>query len=139
LKPSSNNASPAPEEGAGERHTFPQKARLKVRREFDAVFKEGKKGVGRALVIYALPNELGFNRLGLAVGKKAGNSVRRNRIKRMIREAFRLETPSLPAGFDIVCIPRTSGFPEKATELIPLFRETFLRAIGAGKNKGNPR
>jgi ribonuclease P protein component len=136
--PSSNNAKSAPLDGAGGRFVFPKKARLKVRGEFDAVFKGGKKAVGKAFVIYARPNELGFNRLGLAVGKKAGNAVRRNRIKRMIREAFRLETPSLPAGFDIVCIPRAGGFPDKTTDLIPLFRETFLRALDA-IDKGKAR
>jgi len=107
---------------------LPQRTHLKRRGEYDAVFKQGGKAVSAALVIYALPNGMNYNRLGLAVGKKLGNAVRRNRIRRMIREAFRLENPTLPQGFSFVCIPRAAGFPGKTTELMPLFRETFLRA-----------
>lgn len=114
---------------------FPQEARLKVKRQFDLVFKQGDKGVNRALVLYLLPNDLDRNRLGLAVGKKVGNAVRRNRVKRMIREAFRLESPGLPQGFDLVCIPRAQGFPDKALDLMPLFREAFLRALNRLEGK----
>jgi len=116
---------------------FPQEARLKKKSEFDSVFSNGKKGVTRALVIYAKQNKIGINRLGLVVSKKNGNAVKRNRIKRLIREAFRLENPTLPKGFDLVCIPRQPGFPSSTTDLIPLFRQTVLYAAdnGAGSAK----
>ena len=112
------------------RYGFPKEARLKLKREFDQVFSRGTKGVSDALVIYVLGNGMARNRIGLAVGRKLGKAVRRNRIRRLIKEAFRLENPTLPQGFDLVCIPRPRGFPDKTPHLIPLFRDALLKAIG---------
>ena len=58
------------------------------------------------LVIYVARNELGHTRLGLSVSRKVGKAVLRNRIKRLLREAFRLCRHELPAGYDLICIPR---------------------------------
>jgi len=56
-------------------------------------------------VIYA-PNDLGITRLGITVSKKIGNAVKRNRIKRVIRELFRLNKNRFPVGYDIVIVAR---------------------------------
>ncbi len=53
-----------------------------------------------------MPNDLAFARLGLTVGRRLGNSVKRNSLKRILREAFRLESTNLPIGYDLVCVPR---------------------------------
>ncbi len=66
----------------------------------------------RVLVIYGLRNDLPFSRLGLAVSKKSGNAVARNVWKRQLREAFRLQQEHLPAGFDIVVLPKRGAKPE---------------------------
>ena len=102
---------------------------MQRKREFDAAFARGGKGVSAALVVYARRNELGWNRLGLVVSRKNGNAVRRNRIRRLIREAFRLENPGLQPSFDLVCIPRPGGFPDRLASFRPLFREAVLKAI----------
>lgn len=53
-----------------------------------------------------MPNGLSFNRLGVAVGKKNGSAVARNRIKRLLREAFRLTRLQQAVGFDLVVVPK---------------------------------
>jgi len=79
---------------------------LTKRREFDLVFKEGSSLASKNLVIYARPNELGFSRLGLAVSKKIGKAVARNRIKRLLREAMRTMSGDIPLPYDFVFVAR---------------------------------
>ncbi len=55
------------------------------------------------------PNDLSYSRLGLSVSRKVGNAVKRNRVKRLIRELFRKNKDKFPKGYDIVFIPR-KGF-----------------------------
>lgn len=58
------------------------------------------------LTIYALANELGHPRLGLSVSTRVGGAVVRNRVKRMLRESFRLLQHDLPAGYDFMVVVR---------------------------------
>ncbi|MEO0531838.1 MAG: ribonuclease P protein component [Planctomycetota bacterium] len=95
-----------------EDHTnaFPKRLRLLKGTDFDAVFK-ARTSVGDAvLVIHARPNDLGHPRLGMAVSRKVGNAVRRNRWKRLLREVFRLAQHDLPA-LDLVVLPRLRDEP----------------------------
>lgn len=91
------------------RAKFPRNRRLSGDRAFARVFEARCSASNRHLVVYVRENGLAFPRLGLSVGRKIGNAVRRNRIKRLIREAFRLEAAELPPGFDLVCIPRADS------------------------------
>ena len=61
------------------------------------------------LTLWALFNQLEVSRFGLIVGRKHGNAVRRNRLKRILREAFRLTRLRLPVGLDLVCAPRVAA------------------------------
>lgn len=85
---------------------FPKSERLLKKKEFQRVFDEGRTFRNNELLVYALPNGMDKSRLGLIVGKKAGNAVTRNRIKRILREAFRLNKGLLRAGIDLILIPR---------------------------------
>jgi len=88
------------------RFTFPARMRLSGERAFAEVFAEQvRRGVG-PLVFYARPNALGHHRLGLTVPRRVGTAVRRNRIKRLLREAFRLQQHDLPGSYDLVVVVR---------------------------------
>lgn len=80
--------------------------RLHGRRQFDAVFAARCRKPAGPLTILTRPNGLAFSRLGLAVPRRVGTAVRRNRIKRLLREAFRLRQRELPAGYDVVVLVR---------------------------------
>jgi len=87
------------------RYAFTKSERLSGKKEFDRVFAAGKKISDGNLILYVLPNDLGFSRLGIVVSKRFGNAPRRNRFKRLIREIFRLNRDVLARGTDIVVIP----------------------------------
>ena len=83
-------------------YAYSRKLRLQHARQFDAVYAAKVRETRGPLMIYAIPNSLLHPRLGLSVGRKVGTAPKRNRIKRLIREAFRLMQHDLPRGYDIV-------------------------------------
>ncbi|HEU4384898.1 MAG TPA: ribonuclease P protein component [Anaeromyxobacteraceae bacterium] len=80
-------------------------ARLRRRREFLAVQQRGRRLQAGSLMVLALESPAGRARLGLTVSSKIGNAVKRNRIKRWVREAFRSVAAGLPA-VDLVVVAR---------------------------------
>lgn len=88
------------------RHTFPRSHRIRTRKEFSGVFQEGVRGSRGPLTLYGVPNTMGHPRLGLAVGRSVGTAVRRNRIKRLLREGFRHLQHDLPGSYDLVILVR---------------------------------
>ncbi|MEM9410577.1 MAG: ribonuclease P protein component [Planctomycetota bacterium] len=91
---------------------FPKTARLLKQEEFDFVFRGKHYIADSVLVINAAPNLSGKSRLGLSVGKKVGNAVVRNRWKRLIREAFRLNRSRIPCNIDLIVRPRKDAKPD---------------------------
>ncbi|MBX7168742.1 MAG: ribonuclease P protein component [Pirellulales bacterium] len=74
------------------------------------------------VVVYGNCNELPYPRLGLSVSRRVGNAVARNRWKRLVREAFRLELARLPQGIDLVVVAKGPQPPE-----LSVLRETLVR------------
>lgn len=75
---------------------------IKRRYEFKVLFSKGKIAYGNSLTMYILKNKLNVNKLGIAVGKKSGRAVDRNRIKRLIRENYRLSEDYIKCGYNIL-------------------------------------
>jgi ribonuclease P protein component len=105
--------------------TFTKRERLSRKKEFEEVFAKGKRLSDANLILYVHPNALGYPRLGLVVSARFGNAVRRNRFKRLMREAFRLNKKNIPEGLDIVVIPGKS--PELSMQKLAA---SMLRLLG---------
>jgi ribonuclease P protein component len=100
MSPNSEHPFPAPQ-----RLTFPKKFHLRSPRDFERVYGLKQKAADDNLLIFAARNELSHLRLGLSVSRRHGNSVQRHRLRRLLREAVRLEQHDLPAGLDLILIP----------------------------------
>ena len=85
--------------------------RVTTRKDISRLFTKGNRTCDGLITLFAVPNDSpgGRTRTAVAVSSKHGNAVRRNRIKRLCREAFRLSRSDLPAGWDFVIIPRPGG------------------------------
>jgi ribonuclease P protein component len=100
---------------------FPKRMRILRGSEFDRVFKRRASAADGLLVLHGAESELPHPRLGLAVSKRNGSAVERNRWKRVLREVFRLSQHDLPA-FDFVCVPRVGAVPDFARLAVVLPR-----------------
>jgi ribonuclease P protein component len=90
-----------------EKYAYPRSHRLGGRGTFKTIRDNGVRETRGPLTLWAIPNDLGHLRLGISIGRFAGNAARRNRIKRLQRESFRLMQHDLPRGFDLVIGVRT--------------------------------
>jgi ribonuclease P protein component len=87
-------------------HRFRRRERLRTRSDFARVYAGRRRASDAVLLVYVADNGLDWSRLGLSVGKKVGNAVSRNYVRRRIREAFRLAKADLPRGLDIICVAK---------------------------------
>lgn len=93
---------PEPAGGTPRRFRFGPALRLKQRGDFERVYAGRRRVAAGPLLVFGLPGEGPTSRLGLSVPKRVGNAVRRNRVKRLLRESFRHLRSDLPTPMDLV-------------------------------------
>ena len=94
-----------------ETRAFSKEERIRKRQDYLRIYTEGARSHSQHFTIITCRNPSGIRRLGMTVSKKAGNAVQRNRIKRLLREFFRLNKSRLPAAQDIVIIAKRGILP----------------------------
>jgi ribonuclease P protein component len=87
-------------------HDFPKSSRIGPKPEIDRVFKKGRTFTGALIRIHILANRLERSRMAVSAPRKVGGAVQRNRWKRLVREAFRLNRNGVGPGLDLVFVPR---------------------------------
>jgi ribonuclease P protein component len=106
--------------------------RLRHPREFQRVFQHGKKLVAPTFVLSILPTSASHSRLGLAVSKRVGKAIVRNRIKRLLRELFRQHKMFLQPAYDVVFVARREAAAASFEEYTRQFRRLLRRCRPAG-------
>ena len=97
---------------------------VKENYEFRRIYAKGRSGVSPYLVVYVRPNRRGRNRLGGTVSTKLGHAVVRNRVRRRIREIFRLSQGKMKQGYDCIVVARTRAAHADYWELKRAFEKT---------------
>jgi ribonuclease P protein component len=115
-------------------YTFPKSHRLGGRVAFAAVFDAKVRESRGPLNAYALPNDLGHPRLGISISRRVGTAPKRNRIKRLLRESFRLMQHDLPRGYDFVIVVRPHT-PLLLSEYQKLLSSLFVKLHNVWKRR----
>lgn len=120
---------------------YPKQARVRRRAEFTVCYERGRRLHSSHFLLFLLPRPGGYARTGVAVSRKVGNAVARNRVKRLLREFFRLHAQALPRMDMVVVAKRQAGQAELnlasvTGELLPLLEERPTRAASGPHARG---
>lgn len=123
-------ASASPKSSRARPHGFPRACRLLRRADYDPVYRDGQRRNSRHFVVFCRATEAVHSRLGISVKRALGGAVVRNRMRRRMREIFRVHRQEIPAGWDIVIHPRsnavaTAEFSVLSAELVSLLQQAL--------------
>lgn len=107
-------------------HTTP----LTLNKEYRRVYYRGRAFSTPIAVVYLLKNHRAVNRLGLTASKKTGCAVRRNRARRIMKEAYRLLEQQLPRGYDYVLVARARTAEIKTQEMMAVLQKAAAKLAG---------
>ena len=100
---------------------LPRSRILKKKKDFQAVYSRGKSYANRFLVLYVFRSHGLQGKVGFAAGKKLGNAVKRNRVKRLLRESYRLHQVEIEEGFSLLLVGRKAALDVKCQDLEKAF------------------
>jgi ribonuclease P protein component len=107
---------------------FRRKDKIKKKNEISFIFQNGKKCDCIQFRIFYIKNNYNFDRCGIIVSKRIGNSIKRNKTKRILRELFRSRRKINPPYFDVLIQPRPGIEKKNRTELINCFEKWKIAA-----------
>jgi ribonuclease P protein component len=122
------------------RPTFRPHERINAPEDFRRAFERKRSASDAAMVVYGVENGRDHPRLGISVSrKKIRSAVARNRVKRLLREAFRLSKAELPSGVDLVVVPRGPGLTfAEVRRALPSLARAAARRLGLRPAKAPP-
>ena len=100
---------------------------LRKNKDFSNIYKKGKSVGDRFVVLFYRPNGLDYNRTGFLASKKVGNSVERNRARRLMKESYRKISCGLPIGYDFIIIARNTINGKKCADVEKSLKSAFRR------------
>ena len=95
---------------------------VKENYEFRRIYRKGKSAVSPALVMYCQRNRQGKSRLGITVSTKLGGAVVRNRVRRQLREIYRLNKADMLPGYDVILVARVKAVRTPYRKLDSIYR-----------------
>ena len=110
---------------------------LKDNKAFLRCYKKGRFCADSFVAAYFYPNGSPYNRLGITAGKKQGCAVTRNRIKRIVRAAYRLNEAEFPLGYDIVFVGRNNVSEKTSRDIENFINKRLLKEINKPFEKKN--
>ena len=105
---------------------------LRKKDDFTAIYEAGTSVPERYIVLFVKKNDLPYNRTAFLASKKVGNSVQRNRAKRLMKESYRLNADRFAAGYDLIFIARNTINGKSLKDV----ENSVLGAAKRGKVKG---
>ncbi|MFQ5791198.1 MAG: ribonuclease P protein component [Acidobacteriota bacterium] len=109
--------------------------RLRRKAEFQSVYGNGRRILGRYFIGYVLGRQNGALRLGVVAGRRVGGAVARNRAKRLLREVFRKNKPPNPVSADVVLIARAAIREARYREV----EDAYVRSVYPALEKSGSR
>lgn len=101
---------------------------LRKKSDFSSIYNKGKSVGDRFVVLFYRQNHLPYNRTGFLASKKVGNSVKRNRARRLMKESYRTIKNDLPQGYDFIIIARNTISERKCADVEKSLKSAFRKA-----------
>lgn len=101
---------------------------LRKKEDFTKLYKKGKSVASKFVVLFYKKNEFSYNRKAFLASKKVGNSVQRNRARRLLRESYRQLEADIPQGWDFIFIARNTILNSKCEDVKLSMKNTLKRA-----------